>query len=59
MFLDRLLERARMLQLPEHIQQFGVESGYRANIGEDRAHTMVAINITRTKLLQLIDGQSK
>jgi hypothetical protein len=53
------LARARMLQIPEHIQQFGADSSYPAKISEDRAHTMAALNITRNQLLQLIDSSPK
>jgi hypothetical protein len=38
---------ARMLQIPEHLQQFSIDSTYPTKIAQDRANTMFALNIQR------------
>jgi hypothetical protein len=50
---------ARMLQIPEHLQQFSIDSTYPTKIAQDRANTMFALNIQRNKVLELIDSQDR
>ena len=53
------LAKARMLEMPPNIQLFGPDPGYPPKISTDRSQTMMALNIQRNKLLQMIDVQSK